>query len=180
MLTTNLVADLIDKVTPSVVSIYGTGGDQAKGTGFIVDKNGTVATCYHVVQHSRYVHVEMWDGEKLTAQVVSFDKYTDVAILKLDLSEYKKQLHTVQFAPHGETRVGDFCVSLGANLGLTGTANFGIVSAFRRPESVGVPVYTDYLLQTVTNPILTGYNILLISHVKGRCSEPWKQWMSSL
>ena len=81
--------------------------------------------------------------------MIATDKYTDIAILRIDAKDLgNKELVPVQFEDTNSTRVGDFCLSIGANQGFSGSINFGIVSAFRRPEQVDPSIKVDHYIQT--------------------------------
>lgn len=59
-----------------------------KGTGFFVGKDGTIATCFHVVEHGggaigNTCKVNM-NGKILTAKIRSVDSANDLALLKVD------------------------------------------------------------------------------------------------
>ena len=65
----------------------GGGGGQvaeARGSGFIVDANGTIVTNNHVVNNAKSVEVTLADGTELAAKVIGRDPRTDIAVLKVD------------------------------------------------------------------------------------------------
>lgn len=55
---------------------------KGSGTGFLISENGYIVTCYHVVEGSKEIFVEIKDKD-YPAQLVSFDKENDIAILKV-------------------------------------------------------------------------------------------------
>ena len=73
---TNTVADIVERVSPSCVSITNQMGmtHRSTGSGFIIDKNGTIVTCNHVVEGSPYIYVYLNDGIKREAKVVAMGK----------------------------------------------------------------------------------------------------------
>lgn len=124
------VADLIEAVMPSVCRINVTtphGG--VTGSGFVVDKDGTVLTNYHVIAGSTKVEVEFKDGSK--ANVLGYRKLVpkkDIAVLKIDYPSEK--LRPAKIATI-EPRQGEVVVALGAPLGLSFSSTDGKVSGIR-------------------------------------------------
>ena len=56
----------------------------ATGSGFVLDKDGTIATNAHVVDGATKVSVRFGDGAAHTAKILGVDKSTDLALLKID------------------------------------------------------------------------------------------------
>ena len=54
------------------------------GSGFIVHPDGYVVTNHHVIDRARRVNVELADGRKLPAELISSDPEADLAILKIN------------------------------------------------------------------------------------------------
>ena len=131
------VADLIDQVKPSVVSISivevsldlflrPTAG-QGNGSGVIVREDGYIITNYHVIKDAEDIRVHLSDGRAFWAEVVGQDPLTDLAIVRIDA----EGLPALPLGDSRELRVGEWVVSMGNALGLQGgaTATIGIVSA---------------------------------------------------
>jgi serine protease Do len=78
------------------------------------------------------------DGRTLSAKVVGTDAKTDLALIKVDGSDFS----FVKFADHA-SRVGDWVVAVGNPFGLGGTVTAGIVSANGR--DIGAGPYDDYI-----------------------------------
>ena len=53
------------------------------GSGFIVHRDGYVVTNNHVIDRARQITVELPDGRKLPAELISADADADLAILKI-------------------------------------------------------------------------------------------------
>ncbi len=53
------------------------------GSGFLIHEDGYVVTNNHVVDRAREITVELDDGRKLPAQLISADSDADLAILKI-------------------------------------------------------------------------------------------------
>ena len=57
------------------------------GTGFAINSDGYIATCYHVIADARAIRIKGINGnfeQSYTARVVSTDEQNDLAILKVD------------------------------------------------------------------------------------------------
>jgi serine protease Do len=98
------------------------------GSGFFITATGYIVTNNHVVEKAREITVTLKDGRELKATVVGRDERTDLAVLKVDGTNFP----FVQFAPEAKVRVGDWVVAIGNPFGLGGTATAGIVSALGR------------------------------------------------
>ena len=56
----------------------------SSGSGFIITKDGYIATNYHVIDGSNHVSVTLYDGTTYDAEVVGGDEDYDIAVLKVD------------------------------------------------------------------------------------------------
>jgi serine protease Do len=118
-------ADLVSQVKPAVVSItvklkptdvdddgqpafrgFGMGmprerrgshATEARGSGFIIDADGTIVTNNHVVKDAASVSVTLDDGTELPAKVIGRDQKTDLAVLRISAG------HKVPFIALGES-----------------------------------------------------------------------------
>jgi Trypsin-like peptidase domain len=74
---------MYDALNPSVVKIH---ADSGTGSGFLVSKDGLIATNHHVVRNSRFVAVQFADGRKVRADIVVLNPRYDIAILRVNHS----------------------------------------------------------------------------------------------
>ena len=103
------------------------------GTGFIISENGYILTNYHVIelaaQNDKDVNVILYDGTRYTASIVGYEKYNDVAVLKIDA----EGLTPVTFGNSSSIAVGDLVYAVGNPLGeLDFSMSTGHVSALDR------------------------------------------------
>ena len=103
------------------------------GSGFIVSADGYILTNYHVIelaaQNDKDVNVILHDGTRYTASIVGYEKYNDLAILKIDA----EGLSPVTFGDSGSISVGDTVYAVGNPLGeLDFSMSTGHVSALDR------------------------------------------------
>jgi serine protease Do len=157
--------ELFSKVQNSVVQISDVvttveGEGTRLGSGFIYDAEGHMITNYHVVQgnsRNSQFDVAFSDGEAYTAELVGFDPYSDLAVLKLhDIPASK--LVPLPVGKSSGIRVGDTVIAIGNPFGLAGSMTTGIVSGLGRvlPSGNGDPtVNSNPLSFSIPNIIQT-------------------------
>lgn len=99
------------------------------GSGFIIHKDGYVVTNNHVIDHARRITVELADGRKLPAELVSSDSDADLAILKISSGQ---PLPTLELGDSSDLMIGEPVIAIGNPLGFSHTVSTGIVSAIHR------------------------------------------------
>lgn len=102
----------------------------SSGTGFFVSADGFLATNKHVVEDAKAEYtVLMNDGRKLKAEVMARDPIQDIAILKVDGSNF---VH-INLGDSDKLRIGQTVVAIGNALGeFQNTVSVGVVSGLRR------------------------------------------------
>jgi len=101
------------------------------GSGFVVDREGTIVTNAHVVEGAESVTVRLdEDGETIDAEVKGRDPSTDLAVLQVDPKE--ADLVPLPLGDSDRVSVGDAVVAIGNPFGLSRTVTTGIVSAKQR------------------------------------------------
>jgi len=111
------------------------------GSGFVINKNGTIITNNHVINNAEDIVVRVGDKE-YKAKVLAADNLMDIAVLKIDSKDIFKP---VKFGNSDKARVGDWVVAIGNPFGLGGTVTSGIISAKNR--DINLTRY-DELIQT--------------------------------
>jgi serine protease Do len=104
------------------------------GSGFIIDKGGTIATNYHVIKNAQDITVTMNDNTYSKAEVLGYDARTDLAVLKVHSN---KDLPFVAFGNSDTARVGNTVIAIGNPFGLGSSVSTGIISARSRDISIG-------------------------------------------
>jgi putative serine protease PepD len=125
------VAEVAEKVQPSVVMIQGQTGE---GSGVVLSEDGLILTNNHVVAGQNALTVKFDDGRTAKASVVGTDPATDLAVIR---AEGVKGLAEVTLGDSDQVKVGDQVLALGSPLGLDGSVTAGIVSALDRTVTVG-------------------------------------------
>ena len=134
------IADLVDSVEDVVASIsvesvnrglFFEFTDEGAGTGIIISPDGYIVTNYHVIHEVIAVKVDLPIGDSYDAEIVGWDRDTDLAVLKI---EPKGDLPIAEWGNSDSMRVGDWVVALGNALSLKGgtTVTLGIISALGR------------------------------------------------
>ena len=109
------------------------------GSGFIINKNGTIITNNHVINNAEDIIVRAGNKE-YKAKVLGADPYSDLAVLKIDTNE---KFIPVKFGNSDKARVGDWVVAIGNPFGLGGTVTSGIISA--RNRDINLTRYDDFI-----------------------------------
>jgi serine protease DegS len=143
--TARLVTERIDpsplgELFGNVLPQYRQRIERSLGSGVIVDNSGHIVTNYHVIANAGAIRVQLADGRIATPQVVGVDPDTDLAVLKIDLSN----LPVITFGRSDQLRVGDVVLAIGDPLGLSQTVTHGIVSATARGQ-LGITTFEDFI-----------------------------------
>jgi 2-alkenal reductase len=130
-----LLTNVYERTAPSVVNIEAINEqvgftDTGRGSGFIYDRNGHIVTNAHVVNGATQIYITFNDGFVTTAQLVAQDNYSDLAVLKVDVSVDK--LLPLELADSNLVKVGQRAIAIGNPWGLQGSMTAGIVSAIGR------------------------------------------------
>ncbi|MFB4161548.1 S1C family serine protease [Geomicrobium sp. JSM 1781026] len=148
------VTDVVDNVSDSVVGVFnlqntsfwgGAGGveneegvEAGTGSGVIYKVEGDLAyvvTNEHVIQGSDELEVSLSEGQRVPAELVGSDIWTDLAVLTIDA----ENVDTVaDFGDSDQLRVGEPAIAIGNPLGprFARTVTQGIISATERSVPV--------------------------------------------
>jgi serine protease Do len=110
----------------------------AQGSGFFISADGYAVTNNHVVDKATTVEISTDEGKVYSAKVIGTDSRTDLALIKVDGSNFPY----VKLAD-APPRIGDWVLAVGNPFGLGGTVTAGIVSA--RGRDIGAGPYDDFL-----------------------------------
>lgn len=136
------VADVIAAVRKGTVQVF---TDVGGGSGVIVDPDGLVLTCRHVVDGEdglceREVRVDFWDGTHLPGTVVRSHRTLDFALVVVP----RRALPAVPLGDALRVREAETLYVVGSPAGLCNTVTRGIVSAARRACATNVEyIQTD-------------------------------------
>ena len=150
-----------------VVTVFAqySGGDsqESQGSGFVVTKSGYILTSAHVVTElsdsgkateANSVYIAFRDGDRIEAEIVGWDGYDDVALLRVD-----PKAHALDPVPLGDSsrvRAGDPVAAMGSPFGNEDSIAVGVVSAIRRSIDSLVSIYRVVDAIQIDAPITHG------------------------
>jgi serine protease Do len=130
---------------------------RATGSGVLLSADGYIATNAHVIRGARRIRVELAlsereeqhghsvlkpSGSVLDAKVVGQDRETDLAILKIQGSDFPH----LELGDSHALRQGQLVMAFGSPLGLQNSASLGVISSVARqikPDSPMIYIQTD-------------------------------------
>ncbi len=128
---------------PGVVTLYADLGPdgQSQGSGFVVDKKGTILTNAHVVTNvaeaaggpvrgAERIYVEFKDRDRVPAEIVGWDLFSDVAVVRVDPGAHA--LAPVPLGSSAAVVVGMPVAAIGSPFNEQSSLSVGVVSATDR------------------------------------------------
>jgi serine protease Do len=84
------------------------------GSGFLISSDGYIVTNDHVAGNASKIVVTLSGGKKYDAKIIGSDAVTDVALLKIEGSDFPH----IKFADDDELQVGEWAIAFGNPFGL--------------------------------------------------------------
>jgi S1-C subfamily serine protease len=119
---------------------------EATGSGFVIDKTGTILTNAHVVNGASKVAVQFEDKQSVDAKVLGKDESTDLALLQVNPEGLS--LVPLTLGSSKGVQVGDPAIAIGNPFGLERTLTTGVISAVQRTIQAPNSFEIDDVLQT--------------------------------
>jgi S1-C subfamily serine protease len=159
-----------EKAAPGVVTIisifggegdtgdlFGGGGGVGQGSGFVVSDEGEILTNAHVVTDAeaagttdinaaKEVYVQFPDRNQVPAEVVGFDPYADVALIKIDPEGL--DIQPLELGSLDEVAVGAPVAAIGSPFGEEQSLSTGVISATDRSIESLTQFRIDGAIQT--------------------------------
>jgi len=144
----------VEKVRPAVVNIttqgrvqtfFGVFPQEGAGSGVIVRRDGLILTNFHVIQGAQEITVTLLTGKKLPGRVVGSDRFTDMAVIKV---ESDRPLPVAELGTSNNLKVGQLAIAIGNPFGLGSSVTVGVLSALNRSIQIGPDFVVDNLIQT--------------------------------
>ena len=110
------------------------------GSGVIIESDGLIITNNHVISDADDILIALRDGREERAEVVGRDPETDLAVLKISLTN----LPTIAIASISDISIGDLVLAIGNPYGVGQTVTQGIISAIGRSD-VGIATFENFL-----------------------------------
>ena len=114
--------------------------ERSLGSGVIMTTDGHVLTNMHVVAGAQFIRIGLWDERVTKATLVGGDIATDLAVLKIEGSNFP----TAHFADEDALEVGDVVLAIGNPRGFDRTVTMGVISATRR-NNLGSARFENFL-----------------------------------
>ncbi|HMI81211.1 MAG TPA: trypsin-like peptidase domain-containing protein [Solirubrobacterales bacterium] len=132
-------ARIYSEAAPGVVtirSVFDSGAGE--GSGFVLNADGEIVTNAHVVtdessgerEAAKNVYVEFPDRNVVPAEIVGFDPFVDVALLKIAPDGFA--LHPLELGDDRDLEVGQPVAAIGSPFGEQQSLSVGVVSATDR------------------------------------------------
>ena len=157
--------EIFEKSEQGVVRVNVQRTDQSNGTGgvgsgFVFDKKGHIITNSHVIKDAKKVVVTFLDGRSYNAEIIGFDEFTDIGVVKVnaDLS----LLQPLVLGDSSNLKVGEPIAAIGNPFGLSGSMTSGIVSQLGRllPSGAGYSIPDVIQTDAAINPGNSGGPLL--------------------
>jgi S1-C subfamily serine protease len=153
------VVTVISYLGDSAPSVLGGGGGEGQGSGFVISDDGEIMTNAHVVtdaattgrqtaplHEARQIFVQFADQNQVEAEIVGFDPFADVALLKVDTEGL--DLHPLTLGSEKDVAVGEPVAAIGSPFGQNQSLSVGVVSATDRSIQSLTDFQIDGALQT--------------------------------
>lgn len=124
--------------------------EQGTGSGVIFDSRGYIATNNHVVENAQELLVSLADGRVLSGRVLGADPVTDLAVVKVDMTD----LPVALLGDSDNLLVGEPAIAIGNPLGLEfkGSVTAGVISALNRSIEIGERKFKLIQTDAAINP----------------------------
>jgi serine protease Do len=121
--------EVVEKLRRSTVQLRV--GRNGSGSGVIWSQDGQIVTNAHVLERSRELVVELWDGGRVPGVIVKRDRRRDLAVLQVEASG----LPAASSGDSNALRVGELVIAVGSPFGFTGAASTGVIHRVNRDGS---------------------------------------------
>ncbi|RKQ92755.1 S1-C subfamily serine protease [Solirubrobacter pauli] len=155
------ISELYKRVSPGVVFIQA--GQNATGSGFVIDDEGHIVTNDHVVEEASSFQVVIGgDPQPIPAKLMGKDPSSDLAVLKVDPGDVKGGLTPLELGDSTKLEPGDQAIAIGSPFGLEGTVTTGIISSLGRTidSPNGYPIADAVQTDAAINPGNSGGPLL--------------------
>ena len=133
LLDAGIVRKLIDQVQPAIVKVTHQSRDGhtlGTGSGFLISKDGLIATNQHVIGTARPIRVALFDGTEFdVTEVHAWDRRLDLAILRIEKGD--REFPFLPIAGPESIEQGQPILGFGNPQGLEFSVVSGLISAIR-------------------------------------------------
>jgi S1-C subfamily serine protease len=114
-------AELVRKLAPSIVNVSST---MTRGTGVVLNSDGYIITCHHVLARSAQVKIGS-TGKIFEARTIGADPYSDLALLKAE----ETNLKPLEIGDSDALSPGQFVLALANPFNRQPTVTTGIITS---------------------------------------------------
>ena len=104
------------------------------GTGFLWDSKGHIVTNFHVINKVDNAMVIL-NNHTYNAKITGIEPDSDIAVLKIDLSETKETSYPIKIGNIDDVIIGQYSYAIGNPFGQDNTFTMGIISGLNRELS---------------------------------------------
>lgn len=112
------------------------------GSGVIISSDGLILTNHHVVADAAIIEVRLQDGRQFRAEDPKSDPQSDVAIVKINVSE---ELPAAEIGSSNGLYVGDWVMAIGSPFMIESSVSAGIISGTGRYQTLSRDVKGQFL-----------------------------------
>ena len=117
------------------------------GSGFIIDKSGHIVTNNHIIEGAYKIIVILQDDRKVIAEIIGTDRMSDLAVLKINLSN----TNYLQWGNSDKSELGDRVLAFGNPFSYGLIIRPGIISGKQRNlEYLGADTYNNFIQTNFT------------------------------
>ena len=111
----------------------------ATGSGIMIGRNGYILTNYHVTRGGCFFAVRIEDDENIykTQEIIKYNSVLDLAVIRID-----RQLKPLPIYKGKKLVRGQKVVAIGSPLGMFNSVSDGIISGFRKIDTVDMIQFT--------------------------------------
>jgi len=110
------------------------------GSGIVLHTDGYILTNFHVIKGAEKITILLADGRETYAEILATDLETDLAVLKIQLSN----LTAIKIEQNIQPKIGDLVFTIGNPYGVGQSVSMGILSATGRSQ-IGLATFENYL-----------------------------------
>jgi S1-C subfamily serine protease len=114
-------AELVRRLAPSIVNVNST---MTTGTGVVVNSDGYIVTCHHVLGRSASIKIGS-EEKTFEGRTVGVDPYSDIALLKTE----QKDLKPLEIGDSDKLSPGQFVLALANPFNRQPTVTTGIITS---------------------------------------------------
>lgn len=131
---------VFEEVSPATVSVFTPLGI---GSGFVINPEGFIVTCAHVVGRGKRLKVKFANGQEFAAQIIKMSNRMDLALIKIETSHLPAVIVSVE-----PLKPGHQVYAVGAPMGMDFSLSEGIIANPKRVIMGKVLIQTNMAINS--------------------------------